>query len=104
MWARSGESACLRPRGAGEGGPGGPSRELPLLPRIPPPARCGKGQHARGPAARGRRGGTGGGGAARTKSTPMVLMCDSVYVSSANRSSKHDLPTPESPIKSSLNK
>jgi hypothetical protein len=36
------------------------------------------------------------------KSTPMVEMYDSVYVSSANRSSKHDLPTPESPINKSL--
>ena len=39
-----------------------------------------------------------------TKSTPIVLIKDSVYVSSANRSSKQDLPTPESPIKSNLNK
>lgn len=31
----------------------------------------------------------------------MVEMYDSVYVSSANLSSRHDLPTPESPIKRS---
>ncbi len=40
----------------------------------------------------------------RTKSTPIVEMYDSVYVSSANRSRRHDLPTPESPISSSLNR
>ena len=38
------------------------------------------------------------------KSTPIVEMYDSVYVSSAKRSSRHDLPTPESPISSSLNR
>ena len=38
------------------------------------------------------------------KSTPIVLMYDSVYVSSAKRRSRHDLPTPESPISSSLNR
>ena len=37
-----------------------------------------------------------------TKSTPMVEMYDSVYVSSANRRSKQDFPTPESPIRRSL--
>jgi len=39
-----------------------------------------------------------------TKSTPMVEMYDSVYVSSANRSNRHDFPTPESPINKSLNR
>ena len=35
---------------------------------------------------------------------PIVEMYDSVYVSSAKRSSRHDLPTPLSPISSSLNR
>jgi hypothetical protein len=39
-----------------------------------------------------------------TKSTPIVEMYDSVYVSSAKRKSKQDFPTPESPINSNLNK
>ena len=39
---------------------------------------------------------------ALTKSTPMVEMYVSVYVSSANRRSRHDLPTPESPMSKSL--
>ena len=38
------------------------------------------------------------------KSTPIVEMYDSVYVSSAKRNKRHDLPTPESPINKSLNK
>ena len=33
--------------------------------------------------------------------TPMVEMYDSVYVSSAKRSRRHDFPTPESPINKS---
>ena len=37
-----------------------------------------------------------------TKSTPIVEMYDSVYVSSANLKRRQDLPTPESPIRSSL--
>lgn len=37
-----------------------------------------------------------------TKSTPIVEMYDSVYVSSANLKRRLDLPTPESPIRSSL--
>lgn len=36
------------------------------------------------------------------KSTPIVEMYDSVYVSSANLKRRQDLPTPESPIRSSL--
>ena len=36
------------------------------------------------------------------KSTPIVEMWLSVYVSSAKRSSRQDLPTPESPISTSL--
>ena len=39
-----------------------------------------------------------------TKSTPIVEIYDSVYVSSAKRRSKQDFPTPESPISRSLNK
>lgn len=39
---------------------------------------------------------------ARTKSTPIVEMWLSVYVSSAKRNSRQDLPTPESPISTSL--
>ena len=38
------------------------------------------------------------------KSTPMVEMYDSVYVWSAKRSSRQLLPTPLSPISSSLNR
>lgn len=36
------------------------------------------------------------------KSMPMVVMKEGVKLSSLNRSRQHDLPTPESPIKSSL--
>ena len=39
-----------------------------------------------------------------TKSTPMVEMYDSVYVSSANRRRRQDLPTPLSPIRRSLHR
>jgi hypothetical protein len=38
------------------------------------------------------------------KSTPMVEMYESIHVSSAKRSSKHDLPTPESPISTRMNR
>lgn len=38
------------------------------------------------------------------KSTPMVELKLSVYVSSEKRRSRHDFPTPESPIRISLNK
>jgi len=37
-----------------------------------------------------------------TKSTPIVDMYVSVYVSSAKRRRRHDLPTPESPMRRSL--
>ena len=33
---------------------------------------------------------------------PIVVMNEGVHASSQKRSSKHDLPTPESPISSSL--
>jgi hypothetical protein len=36
------------------------------------------------------------------KSMPMVVMKDGVNESSLNRSKQHDLPTPESPMSSSL--
>jgi hypothetical protein len=36
------------------------------------------------------------------KSMPIVVMNEGVKESSLNRSRQHDLPTPESPIRSSL--
>lgn len=36
------------------------------------------------------------------KSMPMVVMNEGVHASSQKRNSRHDLPTPESPISSSL--
>lgn len=39
-----------------------------------------------------------------TKSTPIVAIKLSVYVLSENLNKRLDLPTPESPIRSSLNK